>query len=361
MIGFEKFSFIASIFLHVLILMLILINFNHNSKQFLDLNIINTTSIGLIDQTTLAKISNPYDVKLDSLKNIEEKPVQKKRFEELKLVEDLNTKKENNIESSQIDSKLDKSTEQIKDSPVKKIENNEDFIQNIAKEVESIASNNNDNKQSKIENISIENKIEDKKLSNIVDDKLNKNSNSNINKQVAKKNQTIQKPVNNKTNDKSIAKKLGGINSSQKKEISDLKKSLAKAQQAINAAQSGKSSNNKNTVTQSQIAGGEQNMAKLGSYIKTKIVSCWNIPPMLGINDIQKIYVIVRIKLDQAGVVKATEIINNNQYRNSEFFEKIKQSAIDAINLCSPIDGLPQEYYDQWKEIELTFDPNKMF
>ena len=106
------------------------------------------------------------------------------------------------------------------------------------------------------------------------------------------------------------------------------------------------------------IGGGDVATAKLGSYIKSQLIACWKIPPLIGI-EIEKIFVIIQIKLDKDGNVLNSKIVNKGQYGRSEFFDIISESGLQAVNSCSPIKNLPHDKYDEWKEVQLTFDPSK--
>lgn len=100
-------------------------------------------------------------------------------------------------------------------------------------------------------------------------------------------------------------------------------------------------------------------MASLQTYIRTQIKSCWEIPNAL-FNE-EKIYIIIQIRLNENGEVVNSKIINKDQYYHNEYFEKLKNSALSAIDRCSPILGLNKKDYSKWKEIELIFDPGKLY
>ena len=159
---------------------------------------------------------------------------------------------------------------------------------------------------------------------------------------------------------KGEAKKIDQIlkNLEKKNEINELKKSLDKASKALNELEKKKDIINNNVQSKEMMGGGDISTAKLGSYIKSQLIACWKIPPLIGI-EIEKIFVIVQIKLDKYGVVLSSKIVNKGQYGHSQFFDIISESAIQAVNLCSPIKNLPHERYDEWQEVQLVFDPSK--
>ena len=65
------------------------------------------------------------------------------------------------------------------------------------------------------------------------------------------------------------------------------------------------------------------------------------------------------IKLDKDGNVLNSKIVNKGQYGKSQFFDIVAESVLQAIKTCSPIKNLPNDKYDEWKEIHLIFDPVK--
>jgi uncharacterized protein YuzE len=148
-------------------------------------------------------------------------------------------------------------------------------------------------------------------------------------------------------------------NEKEKKDLEDLKASLNKANKVLNNAQNlDKNIKNNNSKANNLVGGGDEAIAKLGSYIKSRFISCWKIPPMIGI-ETEKIYSILRIKLDQSGSVMSIQVVNRQQYINNQFFDIISESAKKAVQSCSPVPNLPKDRYEDWKEIELVFDPSK--
>ena len=83
------------------------------------------------------------------------------------------------------------------------------------------------------------------------------------------------------------------------KKVKNLKDQLQKAEKTFNSQGQAKKQN-----LNSSENFGPQSMASLGAYIKAKIVQCWKIPMTIGLISDQKIYVILRIKLNKNGEVE---------------------------------------------------------
>ena len=174
-------------------------------------------------------------------------------------------------------------------------------------------------------------------------------------KKIEVKKQEIKKPEVKK---KEVKKDEDEIS---KKEIAALKKSFEKATQKM-MLDSNVKKDQKKTGSGGGLpngAQGDSSTAKLASYIRAKIVSEWEVAPLIGL-EVQKVYAILRIRLDKFGNVTDINVINEGQYRYNDFFERIKESAISAVKRASPIEGLPIEQYSDWKEIELAFDPSRL-
>lgn len=95
---------------------------------------------------------------------------------------------------------------------------------------------------------------------------------------------------------------------------------------------------------------------ELMGKIQSQISQCWNIP--IGAEDVQNIKVRLFIALTSTGAVTDVKIIDQLQYNTDNVYRVVADSAIWAVKECSPLQGLPADKYDVWKEIEFTFDPS---
>ncbi len=330
--------FLTSLIIHVLLSFFIIQNFNqvNQKKEIKYTNIINSEIIGIIDQNS-SKVTKEI------------------------IKDDLNSKN---------DDKKIKNLERIKDFNFEQVE---DFLKNNEEEKKINNAQQKNQETQKAQKSDEEIKISKDEVKKDEAHKPNpplKEKKENIQKihekpQDLKKNQEKKKEIKKNKENKNIAKNpekkpkkknLEKNDEIDKNAMKNLKNQLQKAEKILNSEIEQKNRQNINSSENF----GAQSMATLGAYIKTKIIQCWKIPMTIGMISDQKVYVIVRIRLDQNGEIINFKVLNDSQYIHNEFFEKIKQSAIEAIQNCSPISGLQVERYEDWREIELIFDPNKI-
>lgn len=145
----------------------------------------------------------------------------------------------------------------------------------------------------------------------------------------------------------------------EKVDLEDLKASLNRANKILNEVSHSDSVKDHPSQIDNLVGGGENSVAVLGSEIKSKLIACWKIPPMIGIEAVKDIYVILKINLDISSSVTSIKVENRQQYINNHFFDLLSESAIKAVQTCSPVSNLPRDMYDDWKEVELVFNPSK--
>jgi outer membrane biosynthesis protein TonB len=95
---------------------------------------------------------------------------------------------------------------------------------------------------------------------------------------------------------------------------------------------------------------------ELMGKIQSQISQCWNIP--IGAKDVQNMQVRLFIALSPAGDVMQVRIVDQIMYSADNAYRVVADSAVWAVKECSPLQGLPADKYDLWKEIEFTFDPS---
>lgn len=94
--------------------------------------------------------------------------------------------------------------------------------------------------------------------------------------------------------------------------------------------------------------------------IKSQFIHCWRVPA--GARDAHTLAVQVQLSLSPDGSVRQAELARGQlgRYQSDPFFRAAADSAIRAVWKCSPIQHLPADKYDSWREMELTFDPREM-
>nr|WP_280638977.1 hypothetical protein [Sphingomicrobium aestuariivivum] len=100
-----------------------------------------------------------------------------------------------------------------------------------------------------------------------------------------------------------------------------------------------------------------QAQAGIVQAIRRQIQPCANrqIDPGPGANQIR---VTLNLRLDRAGnLVRPPRVISTSGVtgENERYEQRVKDLAIAAYTGCSPLTGLPLEYYDHWKNFDMTY------
>lgn len=91
--------------------------------------------------------------------------------------------------------------------------------------------------------------------------------------------------------------------------------------------------------------------------LRAQISPCWS--PPVGAADASQLRVRVEFGLDRQGnVVSGPKPV---EYPASQFGLAAMESAMRAIRRCGPYTNLPQDKYDAWRRVRITFDPQDMF
>jgi colicin import membrane protein len=90
--------------------------------------------------------------------------------------------------------------------------------------------------------------------------------------------------------------------------------------------------------------------------LRARISSCWSPPP--GIDANSRLYVVLRVLFKTDGsMVQAPTLVEGSA---SALGPALAESAKRALLLCQPFTMLRPEHYEQWKDIELKFDPHEL-
>jgi hypothetical protein len=96
-------------------------------------------------------------------------------------------------------------------------------------------------------------------------------------------------------------------------------------------------------------------MSELDAFRK-RLEECWS--PPAGIDSTVKLHVVIRVLFNTDGsVAKPPDVVSGSA---SALGPAMAESAKRAILRCQPFKMLKPEHYDQWKDIEITFDPQTM-
>jgi colicin import membrane protein len=90
--------------------------------------------------------------------------------------------------------------------------------------------------------------------------------------------------------------------------------------------------------------------------LRARLMALWS--PPVGVKDPSELIVNVTIRLRRDGRLAAPPFARVGS--NSVAAQASRDSAVRAVLTGQPFDMLKPEHYDNWKEIELTFDPKDM-
>jgi outer membrane biosynthesis protein TonB len=116
--------------------------------------------------------------------------------------------------------------------------------------------------------------------------------------------------------------------------------------------------NNLNNVPSLGLSNGQAaqlSMSELDA-LRARLGQLWSIPA--GAADPQELVVQVRVQLKRDGTLAGPPMVLTSG--KSPLFIAARDSAIRAVFRGQPYDMLRPEHYEQWKDIEITFDPRDM-
>jgi colicin import membrane protein len=93
--------------------------------------------------------------------------------------------------------------------------------------------------------------------------------------------------------------------------------------------------------------------------LRQRLAQLWS--PPAGAKDPQELVVVFRIKLSRDGRIAPGPWPQLVASGNTPLAIAARESAARALNRGQPYDMLKPEHYEQWKDIEITFDPREMF
>ena len=91
--------------------------------------------------------------------------------------------------------------------------------------------------------------------------------------------------------------------------------------------------------------------------IRRQVEDNWSLP--VGATDAADLAVEIEIVLLPDGTVRSARIVDTARLDQAgeEFFRSMAESAIRAVRRASPLQNLPPEKYEQWREITFRFTP----
>lgn len=94
-------------------------------------------------------------------------------------------------------------------------------------------------------------------------------------------------------------------------------------------------------------------------FIRNQFIKCWN--PPIGAANAETLVVVIHAQFLQDGQLTGTPEISSDKSRLGDpTYRAAAESALRAVQQCSPLKDLPPEKYGTWGDLELTFDPKDM-
>jgi colicin import membrane protein len=90
--------------------------------------------------------------------------------------------------------------------------------------------------------------------------------------------------------------------------------------------------------------------------LRARISSCWS--PPAGVDATSKFYVVLRVLFKPDGSMSQEPVVVEGTA--TALGPALAESAKRALLLCQPFTMLKPEHYDQWKDLELKFDPHEL-
>jgi outer membrane biosynthesis protein TonB len=90
--------------------------------------------------------------------------------------------------------------------------------------------------------------------------------------------------------------------------------------------------------------------------LRARLAQLWN--PPAGASNPQELVVLVRMRLKPDGTLAAPPMVVSTG--QTPTYMAARDSAVRAVFRGQPFDMLRAETYEQWKDIEITFDPREM-
>jgi TolA protein len=90
--------------------------------------------------------------------------------------------------------------------------------------------------------------------------------------------------------------------------------------------------------------------------LRARISQCWSPPP--GVDTTSRIYVVLRVLFKPDGSMARDPVLVEGTA--SALGPALAESAQRALMSCQPFTMLKPEHFDQWKDIELKFDPHEL-
>ena len=165
--------------------------------------------------------------------------------------------------------------------------------------------------------------------------------------------------IKKKQNPNEVKPEIKQASEFEKKEIIDTNQIAALIDKAKEENAKVKKSDNK--LTQSSVKNSFASGLTLSEddALRAQIFGCWTVP--LGLPYDDDLLVRIKLVLKQDGTINKSEILDHERMNKpgQKFYKILAESALRAVRICQPL-RVPQTGYEEWKTIQLNFNPTEM-
>ena len=120
---------------------------------------------------------------------------------------------------------------------------------------------------------------------------------------------------------------------------------------------------NEAETPQTRVGAGDRLTASDIAKMRAAVARCWNAGSIIGAPEPEKLQVVVEFELNRDGTLMSQVRVKTAMQINmsgNRFWKAAEQNAVRAVIGCQPYDFLAVDRYEDWKEMELNFDPSQM-
>jgi outer membrane biosynthesis protein TonB len=102
---------------------------------------------------------------------------------------------------------------------------------------------------------------------------------------------------------------------------------------------------------------GEKMTMSEADALRSQLEQCWDVP--IGAKDVENMTVDIAMVINQDRTLREAHIVDAGRYNSDSTFQALADSALRAVQRCSPFD-VPPDKYDTWNTTTVTFNPKDM-
>jgi len=92
--------------------------------------------------------------------------------------------------------------------------------------------------------------------------------------------------------------------------------------------------------------------------LRSQLEQCWDVP--IGAKGVEDMSVDIAMVINPDRTLREAHIVDTARYNSDSVFQAVADSALRAVQRCSPFD-VPPDKYNTWNNTTVTFNPKDMF